>query len=96
MAERNTHPTGYWNYRLIRFTGASGTWYAVHEVYYDKAGLVINWTARPATVGSETARGARVVYGQFAEALARPTLTELDMMAGTARDTTKEAKHAIP
>jgi hypothetical protein len=41
-----------WNYRLVRCDVSSPTepWYEMREVYYDEAGEIMGWTAKPVTV----------------------------------------------
>ena len=39
-----------WNYRIIKHDLEPITFFAIHEVYYDKAGNVVAWTDRPIEV----------------------------------------------
>ena len=43
-----------WNYRILRYT--DGT-LALHEVYYDEAGQVKNYTARPISFAVDADEG---------------------------------------
>lgn len=55
-----------WNYRLIRHANHLG----LHEVFYDDAGKVTNWTADPVTFVADSDEGAAGIIGALENALA--------------------------
>lgn len=68
-----------WNYRIIDFA----THLALHEVYYDKRGRVMRWSAVPATFVGDPGEGAEGLALGLARALddarLRPVLKQGDL-----------------
>lgn len=59
-----------WNYRVLRFEQPDGDpWYAIHEVHYDKGGVISGWTEGAARVGDESRDGLFNVLAMMIDAL---------------------------
>jgi hypothetical protein len=60
-----------WNYRIMRHESG---FYAIHEVYYDDAGIVKWWTG-PIEVISDSEEGMLGVLSRMREAGSKSTLS---------------------
>jgi beta-glucanase (GH16 family) len=73
-----------WNYRVIEFVDPHDNepWQAIHEVYYDVAGLPNGYAENPAGVVSHDAGNnkadLRWVLDRMREALSKPVLVQRD------------------
>ena len=72
-----------WDYRVIEFVDPdSGPWFAIHEVFYDDAGIPNSYTEAPARVVSCDDGGNDKplvwVIDRMREALDKPVLRETD------------------
>jgi hypothetical protein len=63
----------HWNHRVIETQEADGPILAIHEVYYDDAGVPTGHTA-PVPVDGETVVELHVMMRSFGRALELPTL----------------------
>lgn len=65
-----------WNYRVIRHiaAGASGDWFAIHEVYYDADGAPCAVSEKPISPHGETRDDLLTDLRMMQEAADKPTL----------------------
>lgn len=54
MVDKNSCGGHTWNHRVMRRTTKYGTYYGVHEVYYDSEGKVDGYTIHPVSVAGES------------------------------------------
>lgn len=67
-----------WNYRILRHPNESDEEvYGIHQVYYNDAGEVINWTERPSIVGGSIEEILRVLE-QIRDATFKPIIDTRD------------------
>lgn len=71
-----------WNHRVIRRRNAPSTdpeWrYQIHEVYYDEAGSIENWTKNPVAPLGECLLELQTEIKHFSDALNRTVLEEVE------------------
>lgn len=67
-----------WNYRILAYDGG----FALHEVYYDRAGAPTSWTETPVSFACFKCEGVEGIIGSLemaiADALKHPVLTVSD------------------
>lgn len=73
-----------WNYRVV----VDGTFYGIHEVYYDAKGDIIACTENPVVIGSssQSLNELEKEYVMMGEALSKPPILYTDI--GEKDDTT--------
>lgn len=70
-----------WNHRIIRHIEHrthmdDSIYYAIHEVYYDEAGLVSNWSEEPIRILEESLEDLKVTLQRLIESFDKPILDE--------------------
>lgn len=64
-----------WNHRVIRGKYETGeTYYAIHEVYYDEAGVPTNVTASPSAIMEESVEDIAWTLERIQKSLKLPVL----------------------
>jgi hypothetical protein len=64
-----------WNHRVMKHVKEDGAeYFAIHEVYYNSAGLPWGWSAEPEPVMEETMEEMRETLQHMTEALDKPVL----------------------
>jgi len=75
-----------WNHRVIKHTDKIGrkkyTYYAIHEVYYNKKGKPTMVSTDPETILSEDKQDLKEVYLMMAAAFGKPILNYEDFNKG--------------
>jgi hypothetical protein len=67
-----------WNYRVLAHQDGDGTYFQIHEVYYDEQGNPNGYTERGTTMGSETLESLRSELERMRECLSKPVLSYSD------------------
>lgn len=76
-----------WNYRIIKQDTEEVPYFAVHEVYYNKAGQIISWTAEPIAVTGESRTDILNILKQITEDCTLPCLSETEITKTIKRNT---------
>jgi hypothetical protein len=63
----------HWNLRVMQFSEEGGSWFAIHEVYYD-GDRPTAYSEAPATIEGETADELREQLERMRAALEKPVL----------------------
>jgi hypothetical protein len=63
-----------WNHRVVRRNGCDGTYYSIHEVYYDSQGNPSSCTENPVEPFGETFEELVQDLQRFTQALEKPIL----------------------
>ena len=69
-----------WNHRVIKKGDGDYSWYAIHEVHYDRDSkdLVQGWTENPVPVMGETVEELRWTLEKMLESLDKPIIDKTD------------------
>jgi hypothetical protein len=65
-----------WNHRVIKEGDEADSWYAIHEVYYDRDSkdLVQGWTENPVRVIGDSLEDLRWTLEKMLESLDKPVI----------------------
>lgn len=69
-----------WNYRIIRHDIKKPTYFAVHEVFYDDAGEITNWTTSPIDVVADTKKDIFATLQRMTTDSKTPVLSEKQLV----------------
>ena len=67
-----------WNYRVVEHPHPAGSWFGLHEVYYNAAGVIEGYTDEQA-VGNDLADLQSTLRIMLSDAESRPVLTEEEL-----------------
>ena len=67
-----------WNHRVIKKGNEAYSWYAIHEVYYDRDSkdLVQGWTENPVPVIGDSLEDLRWTLERMLESLDKPIIDD--------------------
>lgn len=63
-----------WNHRVLAHEHKGEIYFQMHEVYYDKEGVLNSYTANPVTVGGESIESIKWTLDEMAKAREKPIL----------------------
>lgn len=85
-----------WNYRVIKMDeGKFGTYYAIHEVYYDGAGEITHYSNRPTDIAGESIQDINGTIMLIRAATKKPILCEMELKKHFRKLKREEAKTPV-
>jgi hypothetical protein len=69
-----------WEYRIIKHDTDEGTYFAVHEVFYDESGEIKGWTENPVSFGGDSEKELHRTLQTMIKDCKKPVLSEVALI----------------
>jgi len=79
-----------WNHRIIKRDLKKPAYFAVHEVFYDEAGEITNWTAEAIDLTGENRKEILTILKQITLDIKTPILKESRLLEGIKAQSKRE------